>query len=293
MFSPDGDRLLAHSDYHRQALMADLSRRPPPGRGEHLLSGWELEPPECRAARQLERLYELRGGTADFSALSGQDCSGGVAVSADGGVAAASTGRILRIFPVKGGAKVAKFTLPFPTLTRPLISPDGSRILATPGKNVANGGMALFDVEGRREIPLESAGELETKSTGRAVFTPDGRRIIAPTREGLTIWSADTGAIIGEVPPQGLKVDPNFGFRATDFYLFRDGRRVLLKDFSTAWIVDIETGEVVNDALSDVSLQYYAVSPDETLIAGGGFGDPDVRVWSIADGALRARLDLA
>ena len=289
-FAPEGDRLLAHADYYKQALMADVSTAPAPGRGTHPPGDWELARPECPAGRQLERLFELRGGSADFSALSGQDCSGDVAVSADGAIAVAATGRALLVFPAKEGMKVARFPLPPGFLTRPLISHDGARVLVTPRSNTANGGMALFDIVEGREIPMEKAGELDTISTGRAVFTSDGRRIIAPTRQGLTIWSAETGAVIGEVPPQNLRVDPDFGFRATDFHLFKDDRRILLKDFSTAWIVDIETGEVVNDALSDVSLQYFAVSPDESLIAGGGFGGPDVRVWSIADGALRARL---
>ena len=148
--------------------------------------------------------------------------------------------------------------------------------------------MVLIDLERRALVELE--GIAETEDTSRTVVTSDSTRLIAPVKRTLKIWNIETGKIIGEVPSQGLKLDPLMGLRTESSYLFSDNRRLMLTWSSTGWIIDIETGEILVDDIAPGEMQFYDVSPDERLIAVGSYGEQEVRVWDLEAGAFVAQL---
>ena len=301
-FTPDGAWLVAQGRDNGQVLATELAAPPREGHGTYL--GGERGMPtrflldklpegRCPQERYLDILTEVRG--IDRPA-DGEDqgwaCPVAMALTPDGSM-------IIRLHARndKFGVELQSTTGAFETAFLPVrtfamnwirFTRDGRFAVITPPRFTGNGGMVLIDLERRALVELE--GIAETEDTSRTVVTSDNSRLIAPVKRTLKIWNIETGKIIGEVPSQGLKLDPLMGLRTESSYLFSDNRRLMLTWSSTGWIIDIETGEILVDDIAPGEMQFYDVSPDERLIAVGSYGEQEVRVWDLEAGAFVAQL---
>lgn len=151
--------------------------------------------------------------------------------------------------------------------TRPLFSPDGSRLLV-----IFNG----VETENAAEVWDAATGKLlgglkgEKLNVGGAAFNPDGTRLLTwgGIDHALHLWESDTGREL--VPP--LR-DPQ-GFSSATFSA--DGKRVLTRGSAGLRFWDALTGEPLTAALASRAADE-KLTTDGTRILGHSFGVAELR----------------
>jgi WD40 repeat protein/serine/threonine protein kinase len=112
---------------------------------------------------------------------------------------------------------------------------------------------------------------------GRVAYSPDGRRIVVPSPEGVVLRDALTGEAIYTLRGQGMSLA-----------FSRDGTRIATsvggRGSSTIFLWDAQTGKLVRDpfpALGFLAVTSLALSPDGTRLAAGDLAG-GVKVWDTA-----------
>jgi WD40 repeat protein/tRNA A-37 threonylcarbamoyl transferase component Bud32 len=159
-------------------------------------------------------------------------------------------------------------------------SPDGQQVLAA-----ASGGkdVYLLDAETLKEV---KRFEGHTAGVRRAIFSPDGRRVVSASFDGTArLWDIQTGKELKKFEGHE-KVVPAVAFSP-------DGRSVLTGGFDhTIRLWDVESGKEMKQFEGHkASVNSVAFSPDGrfALSAGGGnnVGDEEdfsLRLWDLESG---------
>jgi WD40 repeat protein len=148
-------------------------------------------------------------------------------------------------------------------------APDGKSLVA----DCFTDGVAMRDVEtGQPRGTLASGGHF--------VFAADGKKLAALTKGNAIIW--DTGTNQEALRQPG-------GFKALAFS--RDGQWLALADFfGTIQLVNAATGQVLFafQGSGYDAVECVAFAPDGQTLAADG--DGTIRLWDVATGKRRARL---
>ena len=196
-----------------------------------------------------------------------------VAVSRDGVVAATGTDNLTRLWDLQTGRLLVQLSGRSWLVGGFAFSPDGLALVSGPGDPAARPWEmpddALFRaVHERRE-------EVRTLT-----FSSDGGTIAVGTREGVRLWDMPDGELRAVLrhPDVGAAV-----FSASGQVIVTGGhdRRV------RAW--DAQRGEAIWDDDAGLSVRSVACSPDERLLASGGYGD-EVTVRDLRSGRVECTL---
>ncbi len=131
---------------------------------------------------------------------------------------------------------------------------------------------------------------LGTSNTQTAVFTPDGKRVLIGRVDG-TITVADVATHQSVGAPIRASTKPVIQLRVTP-----DGKEVMAEDDDAKRIsvFDLITGRKVRDLVPDQPIAVFAISPDGSRVAAGGYVDvpeqPKVFVWDAKTGQRIATL---
>jgi WD40 repeat protein len=240
------------------------------------------------------------------------------ALSPDGKTLAVEGDRSVRLVEVATGAELYAFDIPNTGVTSLTFSPDGKTLACCPGSAVR-----LFDVE--KGKPLHDfPGHSYTMREVR--FSPDGKRLTstslagtmywwdAATGKPLASWSSKKEVTFGAaISPDGssifpatfdgvLRCDFNDGkpaeqvfARQLDGYLYcsavsANGKVFAVRgpNFSVHFLDPDgkKLGVVPGDTKG---VQFIALSPDGTQMAGGGRGLP-VSLWDVPTGRERMKI---
>jgi WD40 repeat protein len=130
-----------------------------------------------------------------------------------------------------------------------------------------------------RAVPREAAKmrprEIYATSLQAIAFSPDGRRIVAGTKDTLVIWDATTGKPVGEPVPGHPKL--------TALAFSPDNRRLVSSEGGALVILDASTGRPLG-APFGAEADSVAFSPDGARIAAAS--SDAVHIWDAATGKL-------
>jgi len=113
-----------------------------------------------------------------------------------------------------------------------------------------------------------------------AAYTRDGSKLVTGTTGLVQVWnSATCRPLTKELKGDDLDYFETVGFS-------RDGKRVFAggdsADYTNVWAVwDSKSGKSVQAVRYGHSAQGYALSPDGTLVAGGGLKLGDTGIWKL------------
>jgi WD40 repeat protein/serine/threonine protein kinase len=155
-------------------------------------------------------------------------------------------------------------------------SPDGKRLAGTgpfsnPARPRETGKVKVWDAKNGKELFVFEGG------WGRAIFTPDGKRLAAISREEIKVWDVQTG--------QELR---SFKYHGGRFAFSADGKRLaianhLLSANKDVTVWDIETGkEQLTLKEYTHPMLYVAFSPDGKRLATAS--SKTVKVWDAQSG---------
>lgn len=211
-----------------------------------------------------------------------------VSSGADGGV---------RLWDVPSGKEIRRWNRPTRSWCRPLtFSADGTiQFLLAPA---ATSALQVWTVDAAKDA-TDEAGRGFRKLPGEhrdlraAALSPDGKTLaVACSTDGFSLWDPTTGhqirrlATSNEADNAPVQAEALTGLTLN---FLPDGRTLLASSPSFVRMWDVSTGRLrppfLSDAAGDLVL---AVSPDgRTLVTGG----PDIRLWELATGKERLRLD--
>jgi WD40 repeat protein len=261
-FSPDGKWLLtAESDRAQITELATRDRKV-------ISQSSRLAGKRSSAAR----LWDVATGkqVQIFPGHSGQIEA--IAFSPDGrrvltGHGHATTSAALRVWDTKTGKKL--FTSEGAYFG--LFSPSGTQIFAA----INNASLHLLDAEtGKKQVALEGSFWLVPRRGQQAVFSPDGKRLLAVTGNTVGIWDTTTG--------KQLRVLKGHQQQINSLDISRDGGLVVTaSDDETARLWDVETGKEVYTLTGHRGVVHQAVfSRDGNRVATAS-ADGTARVWSV------------
>ncbi len=181
------------------------------------------------------------------------DASPKIALSPDG--KRLLTGRYtVKIWDVETGREILHYPNIENTVASSVFSPDGRHIFTGSTGYV---GQYWDMIAGEKIYSIETFTNTKDPRTVMSIhgitacdFTPDGSQLITGDSNGeVQLWDTATGKEIRRYEPRGyvqyIKISP-------------DGKTFLKQDFSQAFLIDMETGEIINDFLS----AYCSISKD-------------------------------
>ena len=175
------------------------------------------------------------------------------------------------------------FTLPFandPDFTiHAVFSPDGKRFVTVS----ATGEAQVWDSETGKPVGVPLAVPGEPAKISSAVFSPDGKLVLAVYGDYARQWDASTGEPVGSVFVH--KAIPEFPRTIHSAIYSPDGKLVLTASADhTAQLWDAHTGKKIGKSLQTADVvSYAAFSPDGTrLLTAARDGVADV--WNAATG---------
>lgn len=170
------------------------------------------------------------------------------------------------------------------------MSQDGKRLLSGGGiaRRIRDPSVRLWDLNGREIRKLDG----HTTSLRAVAFTSDGRRIVSMSSDSVRVWSAETGAAVGEVKFAEPGLSDDEAVISPDGAWFASAAR---HDGSTSTVLAqraVATGKILRQWTDeDQTTPVLAVSPDGRLLLIGGDGGK-IRVWDAKTGLLRQMLEL-
>ena len=264
VFSPDGRYVLANdenainlwdvetgalvrrfedqsSDFFPVAISRD---------GRQLVSGtWD-------SADSKLKLWDLETGQYVRELGGSTDAATSVAIS--GGaelVASGSKDKVFRVWNAQTGQLLHTSQEQEGSVLSVAFSPDGKKLLSASGGETKSA-IKLWDVPTFRLLKtLVSEGNED--SIRHAMFSPDGRRVIAQNR---FLWDLDTGQVVRKFQPDGL---PTYTVQFSS-----DGKRLATGDHvGEIHLFDVSNGRMTRAFSHDVPVGHYVVqrlafSPD-------------------------------
>jgi WD40 repeat protein/class 3 adenylate cyclase len=159
------------------------------------------------------------------------------------------------------------------------ISRDGRTIATIGGTDKT---VRLWSTRTGRQLREFPVGEAAPGLTVGLAFSPDGRRIAAPSRKGATVWDVRSGAEL-------LSVNAHEGLVTAVIYS-RDGTRLATAgDDGTVRIWNAASGDSISTIRvlprgGAAAVTALAFSADGEWLVAGAAGDPPATVWEVATG---------
>jgi WD40 repeat protein len=149
-----------------------------------------------------------------------------------------------------------------------------------------DGSLRVWDVKSGKQIGEDWRDEGAAMNT--IALSPDGKRAVSGSDDGaVRLWDIDTGKVIAKWMGHAIGV--------TSLCWSRDSQRVVSGSYGgTVWVWDAETGETVLGPLKLTNVWAAVYSPDETMIAAGGWGGADtgcIKIWNSNAGKLVINLE--
>ena len=183
----------------------------------------------------------------------------------------------ITVLEVDGGRRVARLTFPGRDVSGVQFSPDG-RAVAVMTISASDGAAAVmrFDADTGRRIfgPFRVS-----RGWSPLLRTSDGRRIVVPDDDEVTLRDATTLAVLRRIPVVGLNPSPDQGDR---YALSSDGHTLAIGDHSGAVrLLDLRNGSTRNASGGhEGAVRDARFAPDgRRLITTGE--DGDVVVWNV------------
>ena len=222
--------------------------------------------PECRVTRIIDTGIEPQGR---------------LVFSPDGTRLAAVNGAAAKLWNVATGEAVQVFRGHRSGVKGLAISPDGRLLATSSGDETAR----IWSLETGKSLAVLKDTARRTWTLSSIVFQPDGQGLVTSSWGDLVrVWNLD-GTLRRRLP---VYANHDIRFTADPNRLLVAGSSAGGPSFSTAFIVDAETGErkAVFAGHNTADIFIGAVSRDGKLAATAGVGGDSLYLWQIEDAKL-------